>query len=167
MSRDQTSPRQLKRNSNQLLAATTVCSFFSHAQICHFRFEEFAQLYNMKEDLIANIQAQGYAAPTPIQMQAIPLMLKRREILACAPTGSGKTVAYLVYSSLQVLFLIILWLLTGCLSRASHSRFGRPATERISSCGCSPYSRAGQADSQTLRLTFGRTRPAGSYNRQC
>ena len=29
-------------------------------------------------------------------MQAIPLMLKRREILACAPTGSGKTAAFLV-----------------------------------------------------------------------
>ena len=29
-------------------------------------------------------------------MQAIPLMLKKREILACAPTGSGKTAAFLV-----------------------------------------------------------------------
>ena len=50
----------------------------------------------MKEDLITNMRTQGYHAPTPIQMQAIPLMLKRREILACAPTGSGKTAAFLV-----------------------------------------------------------------------
>ena len=28
-----------------------------------------------------------YTQPTPIQMQAIPLMLESREILACAPTG--------------------------------------------------------------------------------
>ena len=50
----------------------------------------------MKEDLITNMRTQGYHAPTPIQMQAIPLMLKRREILACAPTGSGKTAAFMV-----------------------------------------------------------------------
>jgi len=29
-------------------------------------------------------------------MQAIPLMMDRRQILVCAPTGSGKTAAYLV-----------------------------------------------------------------------
>ena len=46
--------------------------------------------------MIANIKGKGYTTPTPIQMQAIPLMLKKREILACAPTGSGKTAAFLV-----------------------------------------------------------------------
>lgn len=50
----------------------------------------------MKPELIANIKARGYEVPTPIQMQAIPLMMKKREILACAPTGSGKTAAFLV-----------------------------------------------------------------------
>jgi len=60
------------------------------------RFEELAQTFNLKEELINNIRARGYEAPTPIQMQAIPLMMKRREILACAPTGSGKTAAFLV-----------------------------------------------------------------------
>lgn len=29
-------------------------------------------------------------------MQAIPLMLKERQVLACAPTGSGKTAAFLI-----------------------------------------------------------------------
>lgn len=55
-----------------------------------------AELYNMKDDLIANIRTRGYTSPTAIQMQAIPLMLNKREILACAPTGSGKTAAFLV-----------------------------------------------------------------------
>lgn len=59
-------------------------------------FEEMAELYNMKDDLIANIRTRGYTSPTAIQMQAIPLMLNKREILACAPTGSGKTAAFLV-----------------------------------------------------------------------
>lgn len=54
------------------------------------------ELYKMKEDLISNIRARGYTSPTAIQMQAIPLMMNRREILACAPTGSGKTAAFLV-----------------------------------------------------------------------
>ena len=60
------------------------------------RFEELADKYQISDTLIANIRAKGYSAPTPIQMQAIPLMLKKREILACAPTGSGKTAAFLV-----------------------------------------------------------------------
>lgn len=61
-----------------------------------YRFDELAEQFNIKEELIANIRARGYLVPTPIQMQAIPLMLKKREILACAPTGSGKTAAFLV-----------------------------------------------------------------------
>lgn len=60
------------------------------------RFDELAEHYKVKEELINNIRARGYEAPTPIQMQAIPLMMKKREILACAPTGSGKTAAFLV-----------------------------------------------------------------------
>lgn len=34
--------------------------------------------------------------PTPIQMQAIPLMLQHRDLLASAPTGSGKTLAFVL-----------------------------------------------------------------------
>jgi ATP-dependent RNA helicase DDX52/ROK1 len=46
--------------------------------------------------LASDIEAFGYDVPTPIQMQAIPIILAKRDLLACAPTGSGKTLAYLI-----------------------------------------------------------------------
>ncbi|XP_076836054.1 putative ATP-dependent RNA helicase DDX52 [Brachyhypopomus gauderio] len=57
-------------------------------------FEELRQEYDLDTRIIQNIKAAGFQTPTPIQMQAIPLMMHRREILACAPTGSGKTIAF-------------------------------------------------------------------------
>lgn len=57
-------------------------------------FEELQEEYQLDLRIIQNIRAAGFQTPTPIQMQAIPLMLHRREILACAPTGSGKTIAF-------------------------------------------------------------------------
>ncbi|XP_017348949.1 probable ATP-dependent RNA helicase DDX52 [Ictalurus punctatus] len=57
-------------------------------------FEELQQEYELDSRIIQNIRAAGFQTPTPIQMQAIPLMMHRREILACAPTGSGKTIAF-------------------------------------------------------------------------
>jgi hypothetical protein len=38
----------------------------------------------------------GFEQPTPIQMQAIPCLLSNRELLASAPTGSGKTAAFAI-----------------------------------------------------------------------
>ncbi|WP_101046761.1 DEAD/DEAH box helicase [Macromonas nakdongensis] len=40
------------------------------------------------------IQALGYAAPTPVQTEAIPAVLRGTDVLAQAQTGSGKTAAY-------------------------------------------------------------------------
>ncbi|KAK0081951.1 hypothetical protein PV325_011346 [Microctonus aethiopoides] len=59
-------------------------------------FNELAINYNIAQDLIQNIEKCGYETPTPIQMQAIPILLENRQILACAPTGSGKTLAFIL-----------------------------------------------------------------------
>lgn len=42
------------------------------------------------------LQAEGYTTPTPIQSQAIPLLLKKRDLLGCAQTGTGKTAAFAI-----------------------------------------------------------------------
>jgi ATP-dependent RNA helicase RhlE len=46
------------------------------------------------EPLLRAVQAAGYAQPTPIQEQAIPLVMNQRDILGCAQTGTGKTAAF-------------------------------------------------------------------------
>lgn len=40
------------------------------------------------------LDAAGYTTPTPVQAQALPAILERRDLIAQAPTGSGKTAAF-------------------------------------------------------------------------
>ncbi|KAM0910032.1 hypothetical protein ACQ4PT_014425 [Festuca glaucescens] len=46
--------------------------------------------------LVGNLSKLGFQEPTPIQRQAISILLSGRECFACAPTGSGKTLAFLL-----------------------------------------------------------------------
>nr|XP_045014584.1 probable ATP-dependent RNA helicase DDX52 isoform X2 [Jaculus jaculus] len=57
-------------------------------------FQQLDQEYKINSRLLKNILDAGFQMPTPIQMQAIPVMLHNRELLASAPTGSGKTLAF-------------------------------------------------------------------------
>ncbi|XP_051173185.1 probable ATP-dependent RNA helicase DDX52 [Leptopilina boulardi] len=59
------------------------------------KFQQLSTVYKVNNDLLQNMTNSGYKEPTPIQMQAIPVMLEGKQILACAPTGSGKTAAFL------------------------------------------------------------------------
>ena len=53
----------------------------------------FADL-GLIEPIVKTVTAQGYTAPTPIQAAAIPLLLKGRDVLGIAQTGTGKTAAF-------------------------------------------------------------------------
>ena len=44
----------------------------------------------------AGIKSLGYTTPTPIQQQAIPVVLKGRDVLGTAQTGTGKTAAFVL-----------------------------------------------------------------------
>ncbi|MGF1558507.1 MAG: DEAD/DEAH box helicase [Flavobacteriaceae bacterium] len=46
------------------------------------------------EPILRAIQAEGYETPTPIQEQAIPILLKGKDLLGVAQTGTGKTAAF-------------------------------------------------------------------------
>jgi ATP-dependent RNA helicase DDX52/ROK1 len=59
-------------------------------------FEELANRYSLKSYLRKNVTALGFDTPSPIQMQSIPIMLHGRDVMACAPTGSGKTLSFLI-----------------------------------------------------------------------
>ncbi|TGD94774.1 DEAD/DEAH box helicase [Methylobacterium nonmethylotrophicum] len=53
----------------------------------------FAEL-GLSEKVQQAVEAAGYTAPTPIQAQAIPHVLARRDVLGVAQTGTGKTAAF-------------------------------------------------------------------------
>ncbi|MCZ7643047.1 MAG: DEAD/DEAH box helicase [Pseudorhodoplanes sp.] len=53
----------------------------------------FAQL-GLSEKVVSAVAAAGYTTPTPIQQQAIPHVLARRDVLGIAQTGTGKTAAF-------------------------------------------------------------------------
>ena len=48
--------------------------------------------------LLRNIEAGKWKEPTPIQMQSIPVLLNRRDLIGAAPTGSGKSGAFIIPS---------------------------------------------------------------------
>lgn len=50
----------------------------------------------LHSNLMKAIAASGYSNPTPIQQQAIPEVLAGHDILASAPTGTGKTAAFML-----------------------------------------------------------------------
>ena len=55
-------------------------------------FEQF----NLSEHILKALKEKNYSEPTPIQEKAIPLVLKRHDLMGCAQTGTGKTAAFAI-----------------------------------------------------------------------
>lgn len=51
---------------------------------------------NLITPLMKAVKNEGYVVPTPIQAQAIPVVLEGRDLVGCAQTGTGKTAAFAI-----------------------------------------------------------------------
>src|SRR3979411_1980113 len=60
----------------------------------HFRGSMSFSHLGLSDKVLAAVKASGYTTPTPIQEQAIPHVLARRDVLGIAQTGTGKTAAF-------------------------------------------------------------------------
>ena len=49
---------------------------------------------NLIEPILKAVKLEGYTSPTPIQLQAIPIVLANKDLLGIAQTGTGKTAAF-------------------------------------------------------------------------
>lgn len=56
---------------------------------------QFSDL-SLIDPILKALAEEGYTNPTPIQEQAIPILLRRRDLLGCAQTGTGKTAAFAI-----------------------------------------------------------------------
>lgn len=56
------------------------------------KFEEFG----LNEQLLSGLDAMGFSEATPIQEQALPIILAHNDLIGCAQTGTGKTAAFLL-----------------------------------------------------------------------
>ncbi len=53
-------------------------------------------VFGLAETILKGIGAAGYNSPTEIQSKAIPIALSGKDIIGCAPTGTGKTAAFVL-----------------------------------------------------------------------
>lgn len=55
--------------------------------------------FGLAPEILRALTDQGYVHPTPIQAQAIPILLQGRDVMGAAQTGTGKTAGFSCQSS--------------------------------------------------------------------
>ncbi|KAG8998154.1 RNA-dependent ATPase rok1 [Tulasnella sp. JGI-2019a] len=85
-----TSPKRGRRHAHRIAATG------SRVPASIDDFEELHEHYEVAPVLLQNIAAAGYPYPTAIQAQTIPILLEKRDLAGVSPTGTGKTLAYLL-----------------------------------------------------------------------
>ena len=109
----------------------------------------------LSPELLRSVAHEGYTEPTPVQIQAIPLVLAGRDVLAGAQTGTGKTAAFV---------LPILQLLNATRPRARHPIGPRPrgATGLPIRCLILTPTRELALQAEEFIKTYGRSQPIRS-----
>ncbi|KZT67658.1 P-loop containing nucleoside triphosphate hydrolase protein [Daedalea quercina L-15889] len=59
-------------------------------------FQQLQEKYQIPYNLLSNLSQCGYKRPTGIQSHGIPILMESRDIAAISPTGTGKTLSYLL-----------------------------------------------------------------------
>ncbi|MFO7996318.1 MAG: DEAD/DEAH box helicase [Dehalococcoidia bacterium] len=54
------------------------------------------ETFDLHPSIMAGVRALGYSVPTPVQAQAIPLIMQGRDVIGLAQTGTGKTAAFVL-----------------------------------------------------------------------
>ncbi|KAJ3994223.1 P-loop containing nucleoside triphosphate hydrolase protein [Lentinula boryana] len=68
----------------------------SNVPECAETFEALRDRYQLSSHLMLNLSKNGYSYPTGIQSYGAPILLQGRDLAAISPTGTGKTISYLL-----------------------------------------------------------------------
>ena len=74
---------------------TTLFRFPTPQDVTATKGHEFEDYY-LKRELLMGIFEKGFEKPSPIQEEAIPIILAGRDVLARAKNGTGKTAAFII-----------------------------------------------------------------------
>ena len=59
-------------------------------------FEKMASRFDLGKSFMDKLKKAGYQRPTPVQMQAVPILFEKRDAIILAETGSGKSLAFIM-----------------------------------------------------------------------
>lgn len=81
--------------SHELLKAIRSAEVIKNGKVAESVTSSF-QAFGLSPQILQNISFKGYQAPTPIQLQTIPVILSGHDVIGIANTGTGKTAAFLI-----------------------------------------------------------------------